>query len=550
VTALSTARLTVHLAGPLCSRVLSLGLAFALAVNRALLPSPTSVAAAPRAAPAGFTVSGTTVVDRVGRPAFLIGANYQGPADRAWQMWTDEQFDLGLISQDFARAKAAGLGVLRIFVQKPLADDLASGRWQKLDRVLDLADRHGLAIILTLNDYTDWDLAQVAALDGAIAARYRGRPTIVALDLKNEPRLGDLALTSYPPGGAPTLQSAGLVARIGERIAREEIPEYRASESGQKSVPVRLDDEQAYVYVNVLRAYLQLLDDSGAWVRSRDGANVVRYLRSPEAAAWTPFLEALNDALALWMRPRLAAIRSADPNRLVTVAHVDTILAVLPVNAWTDYRTYHRYPSATPAGIRAALNLWDDVRKAVPGRPIILGELGISNEGTDEATSAALELEFVRGLRERGGAGALKWMLNDFPNGANAHENSFGMFRGDGTPKPVVGALRAYAQTAPQSAGGTVAAAVLPPPACGPANIANQRLPALSRLMVAGTDGEGAFLRKSPRLDDLLQAWSDGTLLDVLGPDLERDGLRWTPVRDPCGVVGWLPMRYGAPATP
>ncbi|MCC7371504.1 MAG: hypothetical protein IT306_24000 [Chloroflexi bacterium] len=511
-----------------------------------LLPARTATAAA---AP-GFAISGTTLVDPAGRPAFLIGANYQGPADRAWQMWADDQFDLNLIGQDFARAKAAGLSVLRIFVQAPLANDLAAGRWQKLDRVLDLADKHGLSIVLALNDYTDWDLGRVAALDGAIAAHYRGRPTLVALDLKNEPRLGDLALSIYPPGDAPTLQSAGLVARIGERITRAEIPEYRASEAGQKNVPARLSDDEAYVYINVLRAYVQLLEDSGNWVKSRDGANVVTYLRSPEAARWRPLTDALNDALALWLRPRLSAIRAADPDRLVTVAQVDTILATLPVNAWTDYRTYHRYPSATPAGIRAALSLWDDVRRAVPGRPLVLGEFGVSNEGTDEATSAALELEFVRGVRERGGAGALKWMLNDFPNGANARENSFGMFRADGTAKPVVGSLKAYAQTAPQPVGGLVAAAAAAPPACEPASPANLRLPVLSVVVVAGTDGEGAYIRKSTRLEDRLRAWSDGTRLDVLGPDVERDGLRWTPVRDPCGAVGWLPMRYAAPAAP
>src|SRR6187551_2872387 len=139
------------------------------------------------AAPAGFTISGTTLIDPSGRPIFLIGANYQGPADRAWQMWADDQFDLALIGQDFTRARAAGLGVLRIFVQKPLADDLVSGRWQKLDRVLDLADKQGLAVILTLNDYTDWDLARVAKLDGMIAGHLKGRGTVVALDLKNEP---------------------------------------------------------------------------------------------------------------------------------------------------------------------------------------------------------------------------------------------------------------------------------------------------------------------------------------------------------------------------
>src|SRR5207244_4334622 len=120
----------------------------------------------------------------------------------------------------------------------------------------------GLAIVLTLNDYTDWDLGRVAALDGAVAGHLRGRATIVALDLRNEPHLGDLALAGYQSGETPPVQSAALVAKIGERITREEIPEYRASESGQKVVPERLSDEQAYVYVNVLRAYQQLLEDS------------------------------------------------------------------------------------------------------------------------------------------------------------------------------------------------------------------------------------------------------------------------------------------------
>ena len=503
------------------------------------------------AAPAGYAVSGTALMDPSGRAGFLIGASYQGPADRAWQMWADDQFDLNLIAQDFARARTAGIGVIRIFVQKPLADDLAAGKWQKLDRVLDLADKHGLAIVLTLHDYTDWDLARVAKLDGAIAARYKGRATIVAVDLKNEPRIGDLALSIYPPGEAAPLQDAGLVARIGERITREEIPEYRASEGGQKTVPQRLDDEQAYVYVNVLRAYQQLLEDSATWVKAKDG-NVVRYLRSPEAAAWAPLIDALNDSLALWLRPRLAAVRRADSGRLVTIAQVDTILATLPVNAWLDYRTYHRYPTATSAGIKAALGLWDDVRSAVPGRPIVLGELGISNDATDEATSARLELDFIRGLRDRGGAGAFKWMLNDFPTGASPRENSFGMFRADGSPKPIAAELRSYAQTSPGSSGAITAAAVPPRASCadGGPNPGTRRSASLGRLVVAGTDGEGVYLRKTPVSGDRLKAWSDGTVLDLLGPEVERDGVRWTPVRDPCDVSGWVPMRYAAPAAP
>jgi len=182
----------------------------------------------------------------------------------------------------------------------------------------------------------------------------------------------------------------------------------------------------------------------------------------------------------------------------------------------------------------------------------VLGELGVSNDGTDEATSAALELEYVRGIRDRDGAGALKWMLNDVPNGASPRENSFGMYRADGTAKPIASGLRAYAQTAP-SANGSLTAAALAPlscPANSPAVSGGQRIPALGRVIVAGTDGEGVFLRRSPRADDRLQAWSDGTRLDLLGPEVERDGLRWTPVRDPCGATGWVPMRYAAPSAP
>ena len=83
-------------------------------------------------------------MDRSDRPVFMLGANYEA-ADRAWQMWDDQLFDPMLIAQDLDRARAANLSVLRMFVQPPLAADIRAGRWAKLDRVLDLADRRGSA---------------------------------------------------------------------------------------------------------------------------------------------------------------------------------------------------------------------------------------------------------------------------------------------------------------------------------------------------------------------------------------------------------------------
>src|SRR5687767_2914045 len=74
-------------------------------------------------------IGGEHFLDGAGRPVFVLGANYEGPADRAWQMWEDTLFDRDLIGQDFRRARAANLSVLRVFVQRPLASDVLAGKW-------------------------------------------------------------------------------------------------------------------------------------------------------------------------------------------------------------------------------------------------------------------------------------------------------------------------------------------------------------------------------------------------------------------------------------
>src|ERR1700704_4649340 len=132
-----------------------------------------------------------------GAPLFVTGINYEGPADRAWQMWDNDKFDAGAIDADFSRATSAGMNVVRIFVQAPLAVDITAGKWDKLDQVVGLAEKRGLQLIVSLHDYGERDLARVSATAGQIAERYRSRPGILAFDLKNEPRFGDLSLAKY-----------------------------------------------------------------------------------------------------------------------------------------------------------------------------------------------------------------------------------------------------------------------------------------------------------------------------------------------------------------
>jgi hypothetical protein len=61
---------------------------------------------------------------------------------------------------------------------------------------------------------------------------------------------------------------------------------------------------------------------------------------------------------------------------------------------------------------------------------------------------------------------------------------------------------------------------------------------------VANTNGDGVYLRRTPRLRDRLVAWPEGTPLELLGATIRGEGLEWLNVRDPNGNVGWVPAQY------
>src|SRR5437763_16881773 len=93
-----------------------------------------------------------------GVPLFITGMNYEGPADRAWQMWDSDKFDVALIEADFKRAaEQAGINSLRIFIQPSLLAEINSGKFDKLDQVVALAEKHNLHLVISLDDYYERD---------------------------------------------------------------------------------------------------------------------------------------------------------------------------------------------------------------------------------------------------------------------------------------------------------------------------------------------------------------------------------------------------------
>jgi hypothetical protein len=434
-------------------------------LRRALLPlliaATLLLAPMPAAAQGGYAAphpDGRRLLGPDGRPLFVLGYNYEGPADRAWDMWG--RLDLALIEADLARARAGGANTVRLFVQEPLPAAILAGDFAALDAVIAAASRQGLLVLLTLGDYAERDLAAVAAVNGRIAERYRGNPAILAYDLRNEPQFLHLASHTYPPGVVPPLQRPDLVPVYGERVARDAVPAFRGSASG-RVLPPWWGDEQVYAYANNVAYYREFVAAAEAWAGAAEGRVITDYPAAPEAAGWQPLWAALDGTLAAWIDALAAPVRAADPGRMLTVGWSSLLLARLPSNAARlDLLALHRFPRPGPGGVAQTLDLAASLRRALPGRPLLLEELGYATAEADEQSAAIFETATALRAYAEGHAGFLKWMLTDLPPVGNPREDTFGALRLDGSPKPVFHALAAlgdYVRGSAAAPGGALA---------------------------------------------------------------------------------------------
>ena len=395
----------------------------------------------------GIDESGKRLVDGAGEPFFVVGVNYVGSPDRAWNMWRDGKFDLRLIERDFRRAMEAGANAIRLFVRSPLPHEIASGRWGKLDGVVELARREGLYLIVTLADYPIADVAGMADFAGRVAARYRGDSTILAFDLKNEPHYSDLATMRYP--STPSLQTDLLIRHYGERIGRTDAVRW----GREGHAPGYLTDDELYFYANGLEVRRDFLRAEVDWVRSKKfTATIADYIRSPEARPWRTFLNAVNETLVAWMKPQIEAVRAADGRRLITLGWSDAMLASLSANEMLDIISMHvylrSYPPARSTLFRFRMRLLDALQVLFPRKPLLLEEFGYATHKMPEGWAAVAEGATWLYLLSSGAAGGAKWMLVDLPRGSNPEERTLGLYRSDMTAKPSAYATSAIGEYA------------------------------------------------------------------------------------------------------
>ncbi len=386
-----------------------------------------------------------------GNPFFVLGVNYNGYFDRTWQMWAANLFDADLIARDFRKAHLNGFNTIRLRIDETLSKELSQDKFAKLEQVLSLAQKHELMVILTLNGNHALDLNQVGELDTKIVTRYKSMPTIIGYDLENEPTFYHLAAANYPADARPAIQTSQLIDHYGVRVERKQVAELQR----RRHIPDNLDEETAFYYINGLHLFREYEAAAKAYEQTGQGV-LFDFLISEEAAPWHPLIGVLDSTIETWLQARLAPIRAAGCEHLLTVSWNWPHLALLPANRALDFQSYHQFAPLSLAGFNTNLSQLQSLRRSFPDHPIVLSEFGWSNfsptrQPVDVELTALYEGAMFGFLRANGFGGGCKFMLNDAQDGTQSEESNFGAFKVGDEAKPIADLVSRFAQDWPEA---------------------------------------------------------------------------------------------------
>jgi endo-1,4-beta-mannosidase len=337
------------------------------------------------------------------------------------------EFDRGEVAADFARIAGSGLDSVRVFLAwedfQPAPDEVDRAMLARLVTVADLAGELGLALVPTLftghmsgvNWIPPWALG---GSDGDDRFRVVSGGRVVKKGLRNwyvDPAVAD----------AQALLAAEAAAAL----------------AGHRAI--------------------------WAWDLGNENSNCVIPPSRASARAWLARLA--------------SAIRVADPTALVTVGlHMEDLeqdrqLGPRDASDACDFLSMHGYPiyarwADGPTDEQLLPFLARMTRWLGKGRELLFSEFGLPTYRrgdptgerarrrsptllVEEEAAAAYTTRALAALRCAGCLGAMLWCYSDYdpalwdgpPLDLALHERSFGLWRADGSPKPSVAAIAAFA---------------------------------------------------------------------------------------------------------
>ena len=355
---------------------------------------------------------------------FRVGVNYW-PARTAMGWWA--QFDRSVVAADFARIARGGLDSVRVFLTwedfQPTPNQIDRVMLERLVTVADLAGEAGLSLVPTLftGHMSGVNWLPAWALGGSEGdARFR-------------------------------IVSGGRVVRAGLR--------------NWYTDPV-ITNAQALLAAEAA-ATLAGHEALWAWDLGNENSNCV--------------IPPSRESGRSWLVRLTSAIRGADAAALVTVGlHMEDLeedrqLGPREASETCDLLSMHGYPiyagwSAGPTDDQLLPFLAHVTRWLGDGCKVLFSEFGLPTHRrgdpsggravrrcetmlVEENAAAAYTARALAALRRAGCLGAMLWCYSDYdsalwdtpPLDHAVHERSFGLWRADGSPKPSVAAVAAFA---------------------------------------------------------------------------------------------------------
>lgn len=374
-----------------------------------------------------------------GKPFVPFGVNYYRP-NTGWPPKLWQTFDPEVTRKDFALLKEYGVNCVRVY---PTFGSMYSEKGvltpegiAKFDQFLDIAETHGIYVHPSGPDHWEgqprWNnsdqfgeesLQAIEAFWKLFAARYKGRNVIFAYDLRNEPMV---------PWNSPSMQI---------RWNKWVKDRYGTADAAAKAWGVPS--------VDLAKVAIPKAEDK------------------PGDRMLPDYQNCREDAADEWARRQVEAIKSVDPNALVTVGNIQWSI---PANVsrvsmygafrperqakYLDFLSFHFYPLDKggyeyddPVMEQRNLAYLEGIAREVAkvGKPVVIGEFGWYGGGTfpkgrGQDTKFATETQqadfLAKMVRVTDGlvCGWLNWGIYDHPEARDCSRCT-GLFTVDGKPK-------------------------------------------------------------------------------------------------------------------
>ena len=409
-----------------------------------------------------------------GSPFFIVGTNYCGPFDsKLEEFFSKNSFSAKVLDAEFAKFQSVGINVLRSFSFGRMSTLEAPG--ERIHAIRDSARRHGIYLVPEIGLKAllagPMDITDNARHAAAVARAYRGESMLLGYDLSNEPYITEVGSMTFHGEPSPLVRARPYETMADLMVAPKDknwVDRQIKNTDDWLNLPKTIPDETRRELLAAMAIWFAYMNENGGGGHESTFPGITGKIDIAGSGKYAPFFTAMNETFAKWIDEVSRAIQAEDPGALITVGY-NRALVALPANDKLDFISNHIYQKPYAfKDTEISLSTFDRLHAMFPGKPITMGEFGLSNgliindAPANYQTQALWEtLHYIYPFAH-GFGGSMKWMDTDWTEPYISRyakwwrdpkqldqEKQFGFFFFDGTPggapKPAAWCVKFFA---------------------------------------------------------------------------------------------------------